>query len=238
MRPAEGLSRYRFLLLLIALILVFLSTALLRTLFPVDRLSGIRVTLAASVFTALLLSAVYAVSTRRNTRAIAGTIIVIVLILRALAVILDEGYRWLWTASDLLGSLFLLYICILVLKHVFVSRRVTQDLICASLCVYLLIGVMWAGLYSAIDHVQPGSFTQGISSRDQLSVDALYFSFTTLTTLGYGDIGPVTPWARMLAAIEAIIGQIYLAVLVARLVGLHISQAGGNDGSSGTRHRE
>ena len=57
------------------------------------------------------------------------------------------------------------------------------------------------------------------------SVNPLYYSFVTLTTLGYGDISPASSMARMLAAIEAVVGQVYLTVLVARLVGLHIAQA-------------
>ena len=105
--------------------------------------------------------------------------------------------------------------------------------ICVAICVYLLFGLLFALIFPSVATVQPGSF-QGYSNSqaprvvrfsDENSTDAIYFSFKTLTTLGYGDIIPQLPAAKMLVAFESVVGQLFLAVLVARLVGMHIAHA-------------
>src|SRR5262249_35868302 len=112
--------------------------------------------------------------------------------------------------------------------------RVTLDTLFASLCVYLLLGVVWALAYSIVAILDPaafrltlqtGEFTTGLPVHREGRSAALYFSFATLTTLGSGDISPISPVTRMLTTFEAITGQFYLAVLVARLVGLHITES-------------
>jgi hypothetical protein len=151
------------------------------------------------------------------------------------------GLLRLYAASDqvvvahhLLAAAFLAYAIGSTLRFIFACRRVTLDTLFASLCVYLLLGVTWALAYSATDVLDPGSFfltqrpgdpTPGLRIDQRGNSAVLYFSFTTLTTLGFGDIVPVSPVARMLTSIEAVTGQLYLAVLVARLVGLHISES-------------
>ena len=105
-----------------------------------------------------------------------------------------------------------------------------MNTIAASLCIYFLIAIVWAEFYSIMEIANPGSFivTSGDTQDVPLQVGgegtamALYYSLVTLTTLGYGDIVPKTAPARMFAAMEAVTGQMYLAVLVARLVGMHI----------------
>jgi hypothetical protein len=97
--------------------------------------------------------------------------------------------------------------------------------------VYLLIGLTWAALYILIEYVNPGSF---IDTSTKIPINAprfLFFSYVTLTTTGYGTLLPVSDPARSLALVEAIFGQLYLAILVARLVGLHISKPRATDQS-------
>ena len=97
--------------------------------------------------------------------------------------------------------------------------------IAAAVCVYLLLGVVWQDLYILVDVLIPGSY-----NAESLSItDFLYFSFITLSTLGYGDITPVNSPAQALAFTEALVGQLYLTILVARLVGLYIANAGPDD---------
>jgi voltage-gated potassium channel Kch len=101
------------------------------------------------------------------------------------------------------------------------------DLVYGSISVYLLIGVAWAYVYSALESTSPGSFhyAQQTSSLDTSPVPlslVVYYSYVTLATLGYGDITPVTTPAQSLAVLEAITGQFYLTILVARLVGIFI----------------
>lgn len=102
----------------------------------------------------------------------------------------------------------------------------TSDKIFAAICVYLLLGFVWTYAYALLDDVRPGSLADSteIGRADDVGhvLQLRYFSFATLTTLGYGDILPRSSTARTMAVLEAVMGQIYLAVLVARLVGLHI----------------
>ncbi|MCH7729056.1 MAG: hypothetical protein IH991_21625, partial [Planctomycetes bacterium] len=137
-------------------------------------------------------------------------------------------------AAHVAGLLFLVYTVVLILKFLFSTGRVSYDMICASLCVYLLLGVLWAITYSLIQIFDGQSFLSafvddgdGTTMRfgGERTLTALYYSFVTMSTLGYGDIVPRSSLARMAAAMQAIVGQLYLAVLVARLVGLHIVHA-------------
>jgi hypothetical protein len=90
-------------------------------------------------------------------------------------------------------------------------------MIVGGICIYLLIGILWTVLYGLVRTWNPDA----IVLREGASL--FYFSFTTLTTLGYGDITPAVKLAQDLAIMEAITGQVYLAIFIARLVGLHIA---------------
>jgi len=127
---------------------------------------------------------------------------------------------------------FLIYVVRLIVRHLFRVRSVDYDTIAASLCGYLLIGVAFAAVFSVVYDMDENALaTHAGNVESDVSLQfggsqtatSLYFSFVTLTTLGYGDITPVSRPARMLATAEALIGQLYLVVLVARLVGLHIA---------------
>ena len=134
--------------------------------------------------------------------------------------------RWAVLVSH--GSTILLggFFCVSILGYVLHTGRVTSDKIFAAICVYLLAGFVWTYAYALLDDLRPGSF---VDSTETGQIDYVghvmqlrYFSFATLTTLGYGDILPRSSTARTMAVLEAVMGQIYLAVLIARLVGLHI----------------
>lgn len=121
------------------------------------------------------------------------------------------------------GIIFFCFIALSLLFHVFGHERVTGDTIAGAICVFLLIGITWSLAYQAIHFFDPGAFKNvaAESFSPAAHVDLAYFSFVTLTTLGYGDITPIAKPARMVAVTEAMVGQIYLTVLVARLVGLY-----------------
>jgi len=121
-----------------------------------------------------------------------------------------------------------------ILKHVIEYNRVSSDKIYGAVSAYILVAIIMAMLYTMIEISEPNSFyfAQGIQHTDgAISAhrlyfsEFLYFSFTTITTLGYGDIIPISKIAKSLTSIEAVAGQLYVAVLIARLVGLHISHA-------------
>lgn len=125
------------------------------------------------------------------------------------------------------GIALILMIVSVMLRDMFVSTRVDGALIIGSICLYLLLGLMWGFIYIAIDQLYPDSFNYDflhiIEVYDPMP-ELMYFSMVTLTTLGYGDITPLSSPARAMATMQAVTGQIYLTVLVARLVGMHIAQ--------------
>jgi hypothetical protein len=127
-------------------------------------------------------------------------------------------------------TVFLFYIVIVVLSRVLSADTVTMDTVAGALTAYLLLGVIWASGYSMIYWAAPSSFSLPTDVPGAADADSppmhlfLYFSFVTMTTVGYGDIAPVSPLARTLTVLEAILGQFYLAVLVARLVSLQVTE--------------
>lgn len=128
---------------------------------------------------------------------------------------------------------FLAIAVVAMIRVIMEARRVTTDVVCASLCIYLLLGVTWGVGYSAVAILDAGAFSSTLLDHKELIYRLgfgnpnviLYFSFTTLTTLGYGDVVPTSPVARGLSSLEAVVGQLYLAVMVARLVALHVTDA-------------
>ncbi len=114
-------------------------------------------------------------------------------------------------------------------RHLFFSSVIDVNKIIGAICIYLLLGLNWSIIYLFINLAIPGSF-HGLTATDmgnQLT-ELLYYSFVTITTLGYGDLTPVRPIARTFAYLEAIVGQFYVAVLVAWLVGMYLSGKGPN----------
>lgn len=136
-----------------------------------------------------------------------------------------HGFR-IW--GKLWGAAFFWFVAVVMLRHVFFKQsRVDMDLIYGAISIYLLIGNGFGELYGALAVADPTSFN-GIDfsgDHDSLARSMAYFSFVTLTTLGYGDITPAVYHVKVLAYVEAIVGQLYLAILVARLVGTYIAQS-------------
>lgn len=103
------------------------------------------------------------------------------------------------------------FFCVTILSYVLGSGRVTSDKIFAAICVYMLLGYGWTFVYSILLELQPGSFavTGEFGRNDYVGrmLQLRYFSFTTLTTVGYGDIVPHSPAARTMAILEAVMGS-------------------------------
>ncbi len=125
------------------------------------------------------------------------------------------------------AGLFFAVATIIIIRHLVNQKVITVDLIWGAVCGYFLLGFMWGDIFSLLETLQPGSFNLGEGVPD---IDSLiYFSFVTLATLGYGDIVPLTKQAQSLAIIETIMGQMYLAVNIAALVAIRISQSRSKD---------
>ena len=222
------LRRHRYAVLLGSLLLLMLSTPGVHTL-GVGWVARLTMT---GLFVIVLLSATVTVCEGRISALIAVWLAVPALVFHLFKLAVD------WSTVVVLGDLFdivfLGFTVAIGLRFLFRTDRVTHGTIWASLCVYLLLGIVWADVYSMLDYLNPSAFEFSLAVEDsqgqmelgaQQSVVPLYYSFVTMTTLGYGDICPRTPTARILSALQAVMGQLYLAVLVARLVGLHISQS-------------
>ena len=176
------------------------------------------------VWFATLLAGLWLVTHNHRLLLVAGVLALPVLVVSGQSLV---GEATIWTLGyGCISMIFMLFILGHLLRFVVVSKRVSSDLIFASLCVYLLIGVVWAHIYLLMELVTPEALsipTEIGQSYSALLRELLYYSYVTLTTLGYGDIIPGTPIARSWAAMEAIVGQLYLAVIVARLMGLYIA---------------
>jgi len=128
-------------------------------------------------------------------------------------------------ASAVLEAMFFFYISLLITLFIFRSPVVTRDVVSAALVVYLFLAMLFAKLYLMLELAYPGSFSISHETiRDNPGL-LKYFSMVTLSTLGYGDLSPVNDKSQTLASMEAIFGQIYLAVLIARLVGMQGASA-------------
>jgi hypothetical protein len=109
-----------------------------------------------------------------------------------------------------------------LLRFVLRSERVDSEVLCSAISIYLLAALFWGHLYLLTDALAPGSFSMsGPRGRPMTLFTAVYFSFSTLTTAGYGDIAPVSRHARSLASLEAVAGVLYMAVMISRLVSLY-----------------
>ncbi len=134
----------------------------------------------------------------------------------------SEGLTW---ATLLVITLLFLFIIRLMLEKIFKAPEVTLDTIGYALCTYILLGSVWTMLYVPVAAADPQAFSQPIiQAGSHPGATLVYFSFVTLTTLGYGDISPVSPLARSLAILEALTGTLFLAVLISRLVGAYGSR--------------
>jgi len=179
-----------------------------------------------ALFVLVLLSAASTVASHKR-------IFIIILVLGVTAIfshisLFVPGLRWIDLTGYVVKPAFLFLTCGLLLKDIVLrSKEVTRDVIIGAVNVYLMVGVAFACTYALIEFLQPGSFTgmEKLIDSPNSQLFFLYFSFITLTTLGYGDISPLTPVGMSTAYIEAIFGQLYLAILVARLVAMYIGNS-------------
>ncbi len=206
----------RFLVLLASLLLYLGLAPFLKTFIGVNLLMNI-------LLTVVFLSAVAAVSRTRRQ----GVLVSLLALPMLISTWLSYGLEWksLLAISHGFSILFLVVVMVVILRFVLEARWVTRDVIYAAIVAYLLIGVTAADAYVLLEQLSPGSFSITADALTNGYYVFVYYSFVTLTTLGYGDVSPLTDQARALVIIEAVIGQLYLVVLIARLVGTYISQS-------------
>ncbi len=211
----EPLRRGRFFSLLILILSMLLIAPL------VHEFVHLRIILDL-FWSAIFVAAIYAVS-HKKLHLIIGTLL-------ALPMLGSMWFKYYEPNSGLLafgsicGAAFFFLAIFHILVFIFNQDRVSKDLIVGAALVYFLMALAWTFIIGAVETLHPGSYAAAQGAVDSVRMDFLYYSFVTMTTLGYGDIIPVTKLARSLCILEAVIGQLYLVVSVAWLVGMHVSQ--------------
>ena len=175
-----------------------------------------------ALLTLLLISALLAVGGRRKVL-VSGLLLLVPAIL----------FRWTHHLSPELlspvafmgfGLLFIGFVIVNIFRHIMRASRVNAEIICAGISAYLLIAIMWAMVYKLLGDINPHSFYfTSVPNAEQTMTNSnsFYFSFATISSVGYGDIAPVSKVARMFAVMEAITGLFFMAVLISRLVALY-----------------
>lgn len=131
--------------------------------------------------------------------------------------------------SDAINPALVFFVIFALLARVARDEQITMNTVFGAVCGYFLLGLFWAFVYVGMEKAEPGTFSFPEALDGDVSerlAELIYFSFVTITTLGYGDITPVRDVARSLVVLEAFIGQVYLVVLVARLVSLAYTARG------------
>jgi len=175
------------------------------------------------LMTLVLLSAVMSIAGRR--RALVGAVLV------APAAVGEWLNYWqpalpILVVARVAGLLFIGFVFVQLLRFIVFAPRVDSEVLCAAVAAYLLAGLAWSLAYILLDRLAPDSFVFTLGPKYDHAMTGftgLYFSFITLSTVGYGDIIPASGLARMLAMVEAVFGMFYVALLVARLVSLYSS---------------
>ena len=137
--------------------------------------------------------------------------------------------------SELLAIGFLAIVGGAVILHIARSSRITKDTIYGAVCVYFMLALLWASFYRLVFIADPRAFhlpeADAAAASGSVDVWFSYYSMITLTTIGYGDITPVSPVARSLTTLEGLTGQLYIAITIARLVGMQLVSGGKPDRS-------
>lgn len=214
--PFIGIRIGRFIFLLLFMVLLFVLRPFL------EGYVGIKLFMDI-FFSLILISGAYALSHKRVTFVVGLILIIPALVATWSDVFMDTPFPVL-VGGEILEGLFFAFTSIVIIYHLFREKKVTFEVISGAICGYLLIGLTWAFVFSVLEKFNPGSFQLPEGQGTTISHFA-YYSFVTLTTLGYGDITPLTGPARSLALLEAITGQLYIAIMIAGLVGVYISQS-------------
>ena len=208
-------------------VLLFGLVVIILVLHPLVSLSLVGQGLFGICFALVLLAGVWTVWRNRRLAILLTVVIGIAELVRWLHRQMPAAGLAPWEALSSAVAIGILML--LVLSRVFQAGPITRQRIEGAVAGYLLFGLMWAEVYQFVAALKPGAFqfpTSGVGESDRFS-PLLYFSFITLTTLGYGDIVPIHPVARSLAMAEALMGQLYPAILIARLVSMELSSRSG-----------
>lgn len=203
---------------------LFYSLILTLVVAPILKMIGMPGTFLQLFLALNLLAAAFPVKSRKG-RWVFPAIVLVGIVFRIASV--QAGYSYFSTLSLGLWTVIGLYAVFVALRFALSSSSITSEHLYAALSSYLLAGVFMGVLYWSLQQVWPASIIVNGSGASQpfLLEEGIYFSFITLATVGYGDMVPGNGVVRNLAIVEAIAGQFYLAVMIARLMSLYMSKA-------------
>jgi hypothetical protein len=182
--------------------------------------------LLEAIFVVVLFTGLRALGIKKSLFGFEVLLLLLSLVLNVMGMV--TGNEVLFFVGIACRTLFMILVALTILFDLFQSRKVSGDTLAGAVCVYLMLAVIWGHIYLLIEYMAPGSFsfTQG---QDRMLLwlsreffPFFYFSLVTITTVGYGDMSPVSTEAQTFSTLEAIIGQVYLTILVARLVGMYL----------------
>lgn len=218
----EGMNQGNFTYMLIGLLTLLLFAPSTTKYFPDS--SGLSIQLT---FISIMVIGVWSLHSNKQWFSIGIILAITGIILSAINFFVPSNNIQLLSLGVVL--IFCILSAILAMKQILFSGRISTNKLVGSICIYLLMGVIWALMYLFIDLLTVDAFSGLSQHTDKQAIwEFLYFSFVTLSTLGYGDISPLNELARSLVYLEAICGQFYIAILVASLVGAHMSEQASN----------
>ena len=178
------------------------------------------------LFTLVLLWALYTVAGSRRVLILAALVLIPTLASTWLA---DPGQEiYLAYIDNITNIIYFTLICAFLGEYILTNRRVTLEIIFAAMCLYMMLAILWAAIYTNLELYYNNAFTfngqfAGDAGIDRGSIfsQMIYFSFITLSTLGYGDVLPVHKVSQSWAGVEAMMGQFFIAIVIARLVSVY-----------------
>jgi voltage-gated potassium channel Kch len=190
---------------------------------PLTRPSGFGTVVLSLAYLGVLLAGIATVARNRVEAVAIGAVALLCAVAWIVATV--EGGLVTRAGRTTTSAFFCLLLSGIVFQRIFRAGHVTVHRISGAVAAYLLIGLVFAFLYDSIETIAPGSFAfanEGARNHG-LNDPMAYFSFVTLTTVGYGDVTPLTPLTQSLTNLEALIGQLFPAILIARLVAIEVS---------------
>ena len=222
-----GMWRFSTARLLVALILLIIMTPFFEEFAQGDLIEALMITL-------VLVAAVIAIGGKRSELIAGALLLVPAIVGKWLSYAYPQTFPPYFFFG--FGIAFMGLVVFKLLGYVLRSIQIDTEVLCAAISVYLLLGLIWALAYALLAQLSPGSFAFAANPHSSGRMDrfnAFYFSFVTLSTVGFGDVTPVSKVARTFAVMEAVTGTFYMAILIARLVAMYVpaSRSGAQDES-------
>ena len=224
-RSHPGMWRFSTIKLLVALVLLIVMTPFFEEFPQGDLIEALMITL-------VLVAGVIAIGGKRSVLIAAALLLVPAFVGKWLSYAYPQTFPPYFFFA--FGIAFMGLVVFKLLGYVLRSIQIDTDVLCAAISVYLLLGLIWALAYALVGQLSPDSFAFAANPHSSGRMDrfnAFYFSFVTLSTVGFGDVTPVSKVAKTFSVMEAVTGTFYVAILIARLVAMYVPRSASQDES-------